>query len=84
MNLLTNRWLHQKNNYIHSKEINQGILIKSELFCRIQIIGIACPVLSAKSITGGCAGIDRRPCINSEGGLSAPEDIAFKMKTGWV
>ncbi len=25
-------------------------------------------VLSAKSITGGYAGIDRRPCINSEGG----------------
>ena len=37
-------------------------------------------VLSAKFITGGYGGIDRRPCINSEGGHSAPEAIEFKMK----
>ena len=41
-------------------------------------------VLSAKFITGGYAGIDRRMCINSEGGHSAPEAIEFKVKTGWV
>ena len=41
-------------------------------------------VLSAKSTTGGYAGIDRRPCINSEGGCSAPEAIESKMKTGRV
>ena len=41
-------------------------------------------VLSPKFITGGYAGIDRRPCINSEGGYIAPEAIEFKMKTGWV
>ncbi len=42
-------------------------------------------VLSGKSITGGYAGIDRRPCINSEGGYSAPEKaIEFMAKTDWV
>ncbi len=38
------------------------------------------PVLSAKFITGGYAGIDKRPCINSEGGHSAPEAIEFEFK----
>ncbi len=35
-------------------------------------------------MTGGYAGIDRRPYINSEGGYSAPEAIKFKAKTDWV
>ncbi len=43
-----------------------------------------CPVLSGISTTGGYAGIDRRPCINYEGGYSAPEAIEFKVKSGWI
>ncbi len=61
---------------------------ETQIFPRIRVGGNtnlqAIPVLSAKSITGDYAGIDRRPCINSEGGHSAPEAIEFKMKTGWV
>ena len=41
-------------------------------------------VLSAKSITGGYAGINRRLVINSEGGYSALGAIEFKMKIEWV
>ncbi len=54
-------------------------------FCRgprfwVCLFALPTSVLSAKSITGGCVGIDRRPCINSEGGYSAPEAIEFKIK----